>query len=83
MTESFVGVYDSSTYIAMSRRNVKILLEHGKDSQEFEEAREELLNLWNNIPDECFTFPEDAGYVTFDGIDLRIEELELEEYVGD
>ena len=71
MTETFVEVYDSSTYIDMSRRNVQIKIEFGEESKEYEQACEELTKFVENK--EIFTFPPDASYVTYDGIDLRVD----------
>lgn len=75
MTEAFVNVYDSSTYIYMSRRNVKLAEKFGRDSIEYETGKKELLNWLNSIEDGCFSFPPDANFVTYDGVDLRFEKL--------
>jgi len=71
MTEAFVEVYDSSTCICLSRQSAKMLNEHGEDSQEYEEARQNFKNWWDSIDEGEFTMAPDASYFSYDGIDLR------------
>lgn len=81
MTEAFVGVYDSSTCICLSRQSSKMLIEHGESSEEYEDARQNFKNWWNSIEEGKFTMSPDASYVSYDGIDLRGFEAKLDQNI--
>ena len=75
MTETFAGVYDSSTCIYLSRKSAKAWREYGENSEEYENACQEFNEWWNGIPKGKFTMAPNASYVSYDGIDFRIEDL--------
>lgn len=81
MTEAFVGVYDSSTCICLSRQSAKMLIEHGEDSKEHENTRQKFKNWWDSIDEGKFTMPPDASYVSYDGIDLREFDSKLDQNI--
>lgn len=81
MTETFVGVYDSSTCICLFRQSAKMLIEHGEGSEEYEDARQKIKNWWNSIDEGKFTMAPNASYVSYDGIDLRDFDSKLDQEI--
>jgi len=79
MGKDTVGIYDSSTCICLSKQSAAAWREHGENSPEYEAAQQEFREWWNGIEPGGFTFPPNANFVTYNGIDLRLEKLNLDD----